>query len=200
VDPVLRWLARPVGEFVFNSPTDAFLIRFKIAGVIGMFAAIPIMIYHLWRFVEIALYPSERSWVKFLVPSSCILFYFGMSLAFLGIAPIATHFLLQFSTPYLRPLISIEDYLSFLFWMIIGFGTLFQLPLVVIVLSRLGIIKPSVLARYRRHVIVGIVIVAAVLTPGPDVFSQMLLSIPSYLLFELSLLIARRLERPGERG
>ena len=192
---VLEWLARPVGEFVFTGPTDAFLIRFKIAGWIGTLVTIPIAIYHLWKFISLGLHPHERRWVKSLVPAACILFYFGFAMAVFGVGPIATRFLLEFQTPSLKPLISINDYFSFLFWMIIGFGTLFQLPLVIILLSRLGIVDPAMLARYRRHVIVGIVIVAAVLTPGPDVFSQMLLTIPTYILFEGSLIIARRMKK-----
>jgi len=195
VDRALTWLAKPVGEFIFTSPTEALMIRFKIAFGLGLMISVPIILFQLWRFIEIALKESERSLVLSIVPASSILFYIGMCLALFGVAPKAIYFLIQFGSPVLKPLISIDAYLSFLFWMIIGFGILFQLPLVMVALCKAGLIKAATLAEYRRHIIVGIAIVAAFLTPGPDVFSQLLLGVPCYLLFEISLLICRRVEK-----
>jgi sec-independent protein translocase protein TatC len=194
VDRVVDWLAKPVGDFIFSSPGEAFFIRFRIAFGLGGACTVPIVIYQVWRFVEISLGARERRWVRAIIPASCILFFVGVALALFVVAPVAVHFLLQFTTPHLKPLISISDYLSFLFWMLIGFGILFQLPVVVVLLSRLGIVDPRTLGKYRRHAFIGILIVSAVLTPGPDMFSQLVLALPTYLLFEVSLLVARSLK------
>jgi sec-independent protein translocase protein TatC len=195
VDPILNWLAKPVGEFVFTAPTEAFFIRLQIAFGVGAVAAFPIAVYNVWKFISLGLAEQERSWITVIVPVSLLLFLLGAVLALFGVAPIASAFLLHFSSPTLKPMISLDAYLSFLFWMILGFGVFFQLPLIIVILSRLGVINPRTLGKYRRHAIVGIFLAAAVLTPGPDVFSQLLLGLPAYLLFEVSLLLARRFEK-----
>jgi len=192
VDKALAWLARPVGSFVFTSPAEAFLIRLKLAASMGVIAAFPFFLYQIWRFVEVALELKERSLVRSILPASCFLFYFGGVLALFGVVPFAARFLLAFRGPYLRPMISLGAYLSFVTWMIIGFGMFFQLPLAIVALSRARIVNPWKLGLYRKHAVVGILIGSAVLTPGPDVVSQMVLAVPSYLLFEVSLILARR--------
>lgn len=195
VNPVLAWLARPVGEFIYTSPSEAFLLKFKIAGGLGFVAAFPIFLIEMWRFVEMALEKKERSLVSKVVPASLVLFFGGMALAVFGVLPLAVKFLLQFSSPYLKPMISLNAYLSFLMWMVIGFGLFFQLPIVILFLTRAGVVTPDTLGRYRRHALMGIILLSAVLTPGPDVLSLVILAVPSYLLFECSIFIARRL--PG---
>jgi len=161
----------------------------------GILLGFPVFLYELWKFIESALFKNERKIVLLVVPASCLMFYIGMGLALLGVAPAAIKFLIQFGSATLKPMISIQAYLSFLFWMVFGFGLLFQLPIIVVVLVRGGIVKAQTLAHYRRHVAVVLLVIAAVLTPGPDIFSQLILTIPTYLLFEMSLLVARRMEK-----
>ncbi len=197
VDPILNWLAKPVGEFVFTTPSEALFIRFKIAGSVGVVVSFPFFIFQMWRFLAVALEKREKSLVLLAVPASIALFFIGMAIAVFGVAPVAVKFLLSFSSPELKPFISIESYLSFLFWMIIGFGVLFQLPLVIVALAAAGVVQAGTLSEYRRHIILAIFIAAAFLTPGPDFFSQLLLAIPAYLLFEISLLVARRVQKRG---
>src|SRR5262249_28405582 len=144
------------------------------------------------RFIGVALEMRERTVVLSVVPASVVLFSIGMAIAIFVVIPIAVKFLMTYSSPELRPLISLSEYLSFVFWMIVGFGLFFQVPLVIVVLARMGVVDPSVLGRYRREAFVIILIVAAFLTPGPDVFSQLALSLPAYLLFEAALFISRR--------
>jgi sec-independent protein translocase protein TatC len=193
VDEALSWLARPVGAFVFTSPAEAFLVRIKLAAGIGVMLSFPVFLFQLWRFVEVALEMRERTLVRSILPASCALFYFGMALALFGVVPLAARFLLEFGGPQLRPMISLQSYLSFVFWMIVGFGLFFQLPLAIVALSRAGVVNPWKLGLYRKHVVVGILVGAAVLTPGPDIISQMILALPSYLLFEVSLVLAKRM-------
>ncbi len=180
---------------MFTAPAEAFLVRFKIAFGVGAILTFPVVLYQAWRFVDVALLTRERSMVRTILPFSCLLFLLGLLLALFGVAPLAAKFLLAFGGPSLKPMISVGAYLSFLFWMILGFGAFFQLPLVVIGLSHVGVVSPATLEKYRSHVVVGIFILCAVMTPGPDIFSQLLLALPAYLLFETSLFIARRLEK-----
>jgi sec-independent protein translocase protein TatC len=192
VDRALFWLAQPVGAFVFTSPAEAFLVRLKVAAGLGAFATFPFFLFQAWRFVEIALELRERTLIRAILPASCLLFYTGMALALFGVVPVAARFLIDFGGPYLRPMISFGAYLSFVIWMILGFGLFFQLPLGIVALSRAGIVNPWKLKLYRKHAVVFILVAAALLTPGPDIVSQMILALPSYLLFEGSLIIARR--------
>lgn len=193
VDSILNWFAKPIGDFVFNSPTDALAIRFKIAFGVSLIICFPYFLFQFWKYIEIALRAREKSLVLSVVPVSCILFYMGMFLAIFVVSPIALKFLLAFQSEHLKPLITLDAYLSFLLWMIMGFGGLFQLPLVIVALCYFNIITPAQLSKYRRHIIVIIFIVAAFLTPGPDVFSQLVLAVPTYLLFEISILICKRI-------
>lgn len=193
VDDALNWLAQPVGTFVFTTPAEAFFVRLRLALGMGVLMAFPIILYQVWRFVEVALEVRERALVKSILPASCALFYVGMVIALFGVVPLTARFLLEFGGPNLRPMISLKAYLSFVFWMIVGFGLFFQLPLAIVSLSRAGIVNPWKLTLYRKHVILGIVVVAALLTPGPDIISQLMLAVPSWLLFEISLVIARRM-------
>lgn len=193
VGPILNWLAKPVGEFVFTAPTEAFFIHIKVALGAGCVSAFPVWVYQAWRFVGRALAIKERTLFIGVFPFAIGFFLIGSALALFVVTPAAVKFLLSYATPTLKPMISLSDYLSFVFWMIIGFGVFFQLPLVIVTLARTGVVAPESFAAYRKYVIVGIVLAAALLTPGPDVFSQMVLAVPSYLLFEVSLIIARRL-------
>ncbi len=175
------------------------MARVHVGAACAVLIASPIILMQAWGFVEVALDIKEKRWLLGVVPVSFILFYFGVALAVFAIVPLAMKFLLAFGGPYLRPMITLDSYLSFLIWMSVGFGVFFQVPVAVVVLSKIGIINPWKLAAYRAHVLVVTLIVAAVLTPGPDVISQMSLAIPSYILFEISLIIARRVARPGGR-
>ena len=130
-----------------------------------------------------------------ILPVAMGLFFLGTAIAVFLVIPTAMKFLLGFGSPVLRPMISIGEYLGFLFWMVVGFGVFFQLPLVIVTLARFGVVNPKTLAQYRKHAVVGIFIAAAAMTPGPDIVSQVAMALPSYLLFEVSLLIARRLYR-----
>lgn len=198
--PVLAWLAKPVGRFVFTGPTEAFFIHVKVAFVIGGLAALPVWIFQAWQFVGRALGIKARSLILGILPVALALFFLGTAIAVFAVMPAAMRFLLSYSSPTLQPMVSIGEYLSFLFWMIVGFGVFFQLPLVIVTLARFGAVNPSTLSQYRKHAIVGIFIAAAMLTPGPDIVSQLVLATPSYLLFEISLVIARRVYPKNETG
>lgn len=200
VDGILAALIRPVGHVVFLAPTEAFLVRLKVAALAGVFLSLPIVLFQVWRFVSVGLTPTERRYTFSLLPAALVLFVGGAAFAFFAILPVGVRFLLSYQTPELVPMISINAYASFATAFVLAFGLVFQLPIVILFLARLGIVTPRSLAAGRRYALLGIVVASAVLTPGTDVFSQMLMAVPTYLLYEVSIWIARLVApKPAEQ-
>ena len=194
---IIAFLAEYTGGFVFLGPADAFLARLKLAVMVGSFLAVPEAIYEAWSFVEVALRREERRVLARVLPVSYMLFACGAAFAWFLVIPTASKVLLGFASEGLRPMISIDSYISFVAWMTLGMGLTFQLPVVVVVLVWLGIVEPRTLSAYRREVIVGIVVFCAMITPGPDIFSQFALAAPTYILYEASVWIAWAWKGPG---
>jgi sec-independent protein translocase protein TatC len=191
VDRLLAFLIRPVGRLVFLAPTEAFFVRVKVALLAGVFLSLPVLLYQLWRFISVGLTPSERRYALWLLPPALGLFVGGAAFALVVIVPIGVRFLLSYQTPQLEPMISVGAYTSFVTAFLLAFGLVFELPIVLVFLTKIGLVTPASLAAGRRYAIVAIVVAAAVLTPGGDVFSQLLMAIPTYLLYEVSIWIAR---------
>jgi len=191
VDPVIAFLANKTGGFIFTQLTEAFMVRVKIAAILGGFLSIPVFLYEGWKFIGAGLAPTERQRIMWALPLSYILFTCGSLIGWNLVLPSATQFLLGFSSPNLKGLISLDDYINFAGWMTMAFGLLFQLPLIIFFSVGAGLISLETLAYYRRHIIVALAILSAVLTPGPDIFSQLAIFLPSCLLFESSYWIAR---------
>jgi len=191
VERVLAVLIRPVQRVYFTAPTEAFFIRLKVAALAGVFISLPVILYQIWRFVSVGLTPTERRYTLSLLPFSLLLFVTGGAFAFFAILPVGIRFLLSYQTETLQPLISIGAYTSFATAFVLAFGLVFQLPVVVLFLARIGVVTPATLAHGRRYALLGIVVLSAVLTPGGDIFSQLLMAGPTYLLYEASIWIAR---------
>ena len=191
VERILGLLLRPVGRVVFLAPTEAFFVRMKVAALAGVFLSLPVILVQIWRFVSVGLTPTERRYTLSLLPAALVLFVAGGAFAFLVILPIGVRFLLSYQTENLVPMISVQAYTSFATAFVLAFGLLFQMPVVILFLARLGLVTPASLAAGRKYALLGIVIASAVLTPGGDVVSQMLMAVPTYLLYEASIWIAR---------
>ncbi len=191
VDRILAALIAPVGRVVFLAPTEAFYVRLRVAALAGVFLSLPVVLFQVWRFISVGLTATERRYALSLLPASLLLFAGGGAFAFFAILPVGVRFLLSYQTPELVPMISINAYTSFATAFVLAFGLVFQLPVVVLLLARLGIVTPASLAAGRRYALMAIVVAAAVLTPGTDVFSQVLMAAPTYLLYEASIWIAR---------
>ncbi len=189
-DQALHWIIKPAGQLVFTSPGGAFSAVMITTVVMAAVVASPYLLYHLWSFVGKALRPHERKFILVVGPLSLLLFLAGVAFAFFVAVPMAYRFLMSFSSPDLRPMISVDSYLGFLGNMVLSFGVTFELPLVLGFLAKIGIATPEFLRQKRRHAIVIILIVAAVLTP-PDVASQCLLAVPLIVLYELGILVVR---------
>lgn len=190
----LTWLARPVGKLVFLSPTEAFFTRFKLALFAGFMLALPVVVYQAWAFTARALGERVRRSISFLIPTSYLLFVAGVLLAVYVVVPTAVKFLLAYGTENVTPLLSAAEYVGFVGSLAVAFGAVFQLPLVLLLLERLGVVHREALSRQRRVVYFLGFVAAAMMTPGPDVISQLALAVPIAVLFELSLLAMRLLK------
>ena len=192
--PALDLLVRPVGTLVFLGPGDALGLRMKVAFLAGIVLAAPIILWRVWAFVAPGLLARERRVIGPLVVFSSLLFFAGVAFALGILAPFTIRFLLTFQTESLKPLLTAGAYFDFLSKMAIAFGVVFQLPIVVGVLSWAGILPPEMLVRRWRESVVLIFIIAAVFTP-PDVVSQMFMAAPLLVLYAVSIAVAYGLSR-----
>jgi sec-independent protein translocase protein TatC len=200
--PVLDLLRGPLPDefdtIYFTSPGGAFVAQLKIAGFIGVALAMPVILFEVWRFVTPGLLPGERRLLWPFLLAGVLLFALGVGIGFVLI-PYALAFLLSFAREGVEPLLTIDEYIGFVTTLMLVFGLMLQFPVVLVVLSRLGIVTPKWLASRRRWVILLIAVVAAVATPGGDPFSMVILSLFMYGLFEATLLVVRALQR-GSRS
>ncbi|MFC1745168.1 twin-arginine translocase subunit TatC [Candidatus Riflebacteria bacterium] len=169
--------------------TEGFFTTLKLSGYSGLIGASPFILYQIWKFVSPALFDEEKKYIYWLLPLSCFCFFFGVFFAFFTILPFALKFLVFFSADFARPQISLAAYVSFVGNMLLVFGIAFQLPLVIIILTKIGLVQLETLRIYRKHNILAAFIVSALLTP-PDPFTQVLMAMPLVLLYELGIIFA----------
>jgi len=184
----------PNGAVLYTGLTDGLMIRLSLAGLFAMVVIAPVVLWHLWAFVAPGLKNSEKKIIWPMLLLSPILFVAGAMFAFYFLFPIAFKFFVDLNTTSSVPSVlmpAARDYLRFAIGLLKIFGVAFQLPLILVLLNRIGILTRSYALRMRRYAIVFIIVVAAVLTP-PDVVSQIVLAIPMWLLFEASILFMRR--------
>lgn len=182
------------GALIYTGISDGLMIRFSLAITFGLMILMPVALWHIWAYVAPALKKNEKKFIFPIVILSPVLFVLGAAFAFFVLFPFVFRFFMELNNTAPVPAIilpSARDYLSFAIGMLKIFGVAFQLPLVLVMLNRLGLLPRSVMTRARRYAIIIIVIMAAVLTP-PDVISQILLAVPMWLLFEISVLFMRR--------
>jgi sec-independent protein translocase protein TatC len=189
VQPLIRVLP-PGDKLVFTALPEAFFIYLKVSLIAGIVLASPMIFYQLWMFVAPGLYHKEKRLVLPFVLISSLLFAGGALFGYYVVFPTAFRFLVGFSTENIRALPALQQYLSLCLKLLLGFGLIFEFPVLAYFLGRAGIINSRMMAKNRRIAILLIFIVAAILTP-PDVVSQILLAIPLYLLFEISILVVK---------
>jgi sec-independent protein translocase protein TatC len=196
-NPLIK--SMPEGSsFIFTGVTEAFFTYMKLAFFAGIFVASPVIIYQIWAFVAPGLYDKERSSILPFVFLAVVFFISGTAFAYFVVFPSAFKFFLTYNTQYVKIMPSIGEYLSFSCLFLLGFGVVFELPVFIICLARLGIIKHNHLRKYRKIVIVGIFIAAAILTPTPDAVNQLLMAVPMLILYELSIITVRFFEKKKE--
>jgi sec-independent protein translocase protein TatC len=191
------------------NPDNFPLINLELAGqfrahiivsiIAGIILAFPYLIWELWRFIRPALKSNERKYSRSLIFSTSVLFFSGVLFGYFLITPLTINFLTTYEvSPQLQDMFNFRNYISVITTLTMAVGIVFELPVLVYFLSKMGIISPRFLKKYRKHSIVLIFIIAAIITP-PDAFSQILVAIPLYLLFELSIFISKRVHRKRER-
>jgi sec-independent protein translocase protein TatC len=195
--PILAFLLHPViskqvPQVYYSGIVTGFLIRVKVSMFVGVVMALPVILWQIWRFVTPGLEPNEKRYAIPFVVSSLGLFALGTFFAFL-ILPVGIKWLLTFTIgPHTGPFIFVDQYLSFLMFMILAFGVSFEFPLLLVFLAGVGVLSSAKLRRYRRHAILGTAIVAAVATPSQDPYSMVVMWVPLYILYEISILVIRR--------
>jgi sec-independent protein translocase protein TatC len=198
-DHTLRFLIFPLGEtkLHFTDITGSFYAYLKVSFFCGIVASSPIIIYQVWKFIAPGLYARERKVVVPLVSVSSFLFLIGAAFSFFVVLPLAISFLVGYGEGLLTPIITVSSYISFAGFSLLGFGLAFQLPIVGYFMARLGLITAAKLSHARPYALVVMLAAAAILTP-PDVFTQLLLAGPLYLLYEVTIVIVRITSRKRE--
>ena len=184
-------LGRQDLQLNYFSPMEVFVLQIKVAVVLDLLVCFPYIARKIWDFVLPALYDNERRFIRALVGLSSLLFVLGALFCIFFILPLIINFGLSFASPQIKAMFGISSIVSMALWLAAVFGLMFQFPIVTYALIRWGIVSYENMKRKRRYVFVAILIVAALLTP-PDVVSQLMLAIPTYLLFEAGLFCAGR--------
>jgi sec-independent protein translocase protein TatC len=195
---IFKLLARPLmmnlpkdGKLIVTDVTGSFFVPMKVTMMVALVIALPVVLYQIWAFVAPGLYQHEKKLVVPLVGSSYILFLCGMAFAYFVVFPTIFRVMAHYNAPLGAAMnTDIDNYLSFVLTMFIAFGVTFEVPIVVVLLVRMGILTVKKLRQIRPYVIVGAFVVSAVVTP-PDVFSQLILAVPLIVLYEAGIIAAR---------
>jgi len=187
------------GTMIFTNLPEAFVTYLKVAFFGAIFLASPYIFYQIWKFVSPGLFKSERKYVFPFMFFSVIFFLGGSAFAYYVVFPFGFKFFLAFGTDFIKPMLSIREYLSFSFKLLLAFGIIFELPVFMFFLSRIGLINSRTLTTKRKYAILVVFITAALFTP-PDVATQVLMALPLMLLYEISVWVVKLGEKkaPGE--
>ena len=187
--PALR--TNPPMILINLKPYGQMLLYMKVVLSCGLIISIPYTLYQFWKFFEPGLMPKERRYVSLAVFFSSFCFLTGIAFAYYVMLPTALGFFVSFGTTAISNNISVEEYFGFIISIMLAAGFIFELPVISFLLSKLGILKPSFMRKYRKHAIVLILLIAGILTPSPDITSQLLLGVPFLLLYEISIIISK---------
>ncbi|MCQ2581105.1 MAG: twin-arginine translocase subunit TatC [Alphaproteobacteria bacterium] len=182
------------GNLLYSGITDGLMIQLSLAGAVAILITLPVVLWHVWAFVSPGLRDKEKNFIWPMLVASPVLFLIGAVFAFYILFPFVFGFFIELNQSSPVPTVilpNMRDYLSFAIRLLKVFGIAFQLPIVMILLNRIGVLARSRVVAMRRYAIVFLTVIAAVLTP-PDVVSQILLAVPMYMLFEISILFMRR--------
>jgi sec-independent protein translocase protein TatC len=189
----------PGGKLIFTHPADPIAIVLKVAFGLGLAAASPVIVYQVWSFLSPALHPHERRIVIPVFIGAFLLFLLGVSLAIRFAMPAMFDVLFSFQSASLEQMISAREYVGFAVTLCLAFGGTFQLPIVILALTAMGLTNPRALGRYRRHAAVGSFVVASIITPGDLLVMTFMLGVPLYLLYEVSIVLSWFVHRAREK-
>src|SRR3954468_12765950 len=200
--PIYSFLAKPLlavlpagASMIATDVTTTFFVPVKVSLLVSFMIALPFVLYQMWAFVAPGLYQHEKRLVVPLLFSSTLLFFVGMAFAYFIVFPMAFKFFADFTPVGVTMATDIDKYFNFVLTMFIVFGIAFEVPVVEVLLVKIGVVTVAQLRDIRRYVIVAIFVVAAIVTP-PDVFSQLALAVPLCFLYELGIILARFVAKP----
>jgi sec-independent protein translocase protein TatC len=202
VDPIINFLKQPLLAVLpsgskglhFTGPLDVFMVDMKVAFLIGIITACPFWLFQFWKFFEPALYPRERRFVLPFMVASVAVFCVGITFCYYLILPLSLKYLIGLGLEVGQPLITIKDYVSLLTVLMLGFGAVFEIPVLIVLLAMLDVITVEGLTAYRRFIILAILLISAIIVP-PDPVSLVALATPVYAMYEISIVIIRSLKK-----
>jgi sec-independent protein translocase protein TatC len=188
--PVFRKQAIGFGE--------SFIVSIKVSFIAGFIAAFPFVFYEFWKFISPGLYPNERRATRGVVFICSLLFLAGVLFGYFIISPFAINFLGGYNIPGVENSPTLSSFINYMLMFTAPAGLIFELPIVVYFLSKVGLVTPEIMRTYRRHAIIGTLVLAAIITP-PDVVTQFLIGIPLFVLYEISIFVSARVNRAEEK-
>ncbi len=201
IDHLMAWIIGPIQarniEIIYTAMSEALVTKFKVALIAAVIVASPVIIWQIWGFIKPALYPKEKRRFRILFFLALLLFLTGVTFCYFAVYTLALEFFLAAGDNLATPMLAIDKYVSFLFGFIVPFGIAFQLPVFLYLTTRMGWTDYRMLTSKRKYVILGVFVLAAILTP-PDVVSQVALGVPLCILYEIGVLVAR-FTKPRER-
>lgn len=200
-DQLIMLIKLPLGDVPLHNMqvTGTFYAYLKISLITGVVGALPVIFYQMWCFIAPGLYQREKAAMLPLIVVSTILFIIGGAFCFIVVLPLALKFLIGFADELIVNYITIGSYVGFAGLLLLAFGFGFQMPIVAYFLGKMGLVTPQFLASGRRYALIIILIAAAIMTP-PDVFTQVLLALPLYILYEVSIIVVRAVQPRSENS
>ena len=178
----------PGMELVYTTPSELLTVYIQLSLILAVTICSPITVYQVWAFIEKGLYEKEKKAILFTLIFGVVFFIIGLAFCYFMVLPTTLEFFVRIAIEEVSSMLSIQSYVSFVNMMLLAFGLVFEMPVIIFLLSKLGIIKPEFLKKNRGIIIVAIFIFASIITP-PDVISQLMLGIPMVILLEFSILI-----------
>jgi sec-independent protein translocase protein TatC len=172
-------------------PSEAFFTYLKVSVFVGFLLALPVVFFHVWRFFLPALTVRERMVLGLIVPASVVLFFIGLAFSFFLVLPTAVKFFMGFGGSELEAMFSVGNYFDFVLTFVLPFGFVFELPLIITILGKMGLVSSAFLGRHFRIVIFLSFVIGAIITPTPDIFTQSMIALPMFLLYGVGYVIVR---------
>ncbi len=182
-------------SMIYTALPEAFFIYMKIAFFAALFLTGPYTLFQIWRFISPGLYQKEKKYALPFIFFSSLLFIGGILFGYFIALPPAFRFFVSFSSEFLKPMVSLKEYLSLSLKFLLGFGLSFELPVFIFFMTKIGMVNAAMLSKQRRYAILVIFIVAAILTPSPDAITQLLMALPLMVLYEISIFVAKFAQR-----
>ena len=204
--PLVTWIEGPILPYlqgrrlVITHPTDGFSVLMQLSIIMGLILALPMILYQVWAFLAPGLHKRERRAVLPVIFGIVALFIAGAALAWYFVLPMSLKFMYQLTDLAFDQMITASEYFGFITSMVLAMGAVFELPIVILLLSAFGLVTPKFLSKFRRHAFVGSYLAAAIITPGDLFITSLALMVPLYLLYELSIVLSWLMFRKRARA